>query len=525
MTLDGFHYHALLSSAYLLLQRKRERVDRMNVFPVPDGDTGTNMCLTLSAVTAVTPQKALADTAQEVSVATLREARGNSGAILSLFFRGVAEALEGKSTASARELSEAFSAGTFEAYRAVASPKEGTVLTVMRAVAEALKKATRSTPAMSLPSFLKTATDAAARSVRQTPKLLPALKEAGVLDAGGYGFYVLLCGMLSFTEKTAEAPFEAPVPDTKNIKKEHLDFPYCTECRVELKTAFSEDETKGYLSSLGDSLVLIRAGETVKIHLHTASPDKVLAHALSLGSLSSVKIENMQKQNEDRFGMGERKRYGFVSVCSGEGIREAFRSLGTDAVVDGGDTMSPSAGSIADAVRGVNADTVFILPNSKNVRLTAERAAETVTRPRAVVVPTESIPEGLSVMLAASEDSEETMETRIDRAKAHVSAMSVAEAARQSTVKGRKIEKGEYLGIVEGEIACSAKSRLDCINELSRGMAGASFVTLFYGKGVERAEAERASVRIRERLDAACEVNLLYGGQPIYDYIAAVEYY
>jgi len=261
------------------------------------------------------------------------------------------------------------------------------------------------------------------------------------------------------------------------------------------------------------------------MHLHTATPDKVLSYALSIGTLSAVKVENMQKQHEDILGLREHKRYGFVSVFTGEGIGEAFLSLGTDAVVDGGDTMSPSAGSIADAARGVDAETVFILPNSKNLRLTAERAAEALLPRRVAVIPTESIPEGLSVMLAVAEDdSEAELEKRIERARSTVSSMAVAEAARQSTVGGRKIQKGEYLGLVEGEIACTGKSRLDCIKELSRGMTGAAFITVFYGKDVQKSEAEKVGFHIRQRVADDCEVNLLYGGQPIYDYIASVEY-
>jgi len=526
MTLDGVAYHTLLSSAYLFLEGEKEKINQMNVFPVPDGDTGTNMCLTLSAINSVTPSHSLAQTAEAISKAMLRESRGNSGAILSLFFRGFAKGVKEKDTASAKEVSEAFSEGTFEAYRAVASPKEGTVLTVMRASAEALKKAVKRSPTLSLKVFLSAATDAAAHSVRQTPKLLPVLKEAGVLDAGGYGFYVFLSGMLSSLEgKQASVPFEVALPDPKSIKREHIEFPYCTECSIETNTAFSEDEAREYLCSLGDSLVLITDGDTVKMHLHTATPDKVLSYALSIGTLSAVKVENMQKQHEDILGLREHKRYGFVSVFTGEGIGEAFLSLGTDAVVDGGDTMSPSAGSIADAARGVDAETVFILPNSKNLRLTAERAAEALLPRRVAVIPTESIPEGLSVMLAVAEDdSEAELEKRIERARSTVSSMAVAEAARQSTVGGRKIQKGEYLGLVEGEIACTGKSRLDCIKELSRGMTGAAFITVFYGKDVQKSEAEKVGFHIRQRVADDCEVNLLYGGQPIYDYIASVEY-
>ena len=524
--LDGIGYHALLSSAYLFLEREKEKINQMNVFPVPDGDTGTNMSLTLSAIKSISPSRSLGQTAEAVSKAMLNEARGNSGAILSLFFRGFAKTLRGKNTASAKELSKAFSEGTDEAYRAVASPKEGTVLSVMRASAEALQKAVKRAPAISLQALLEVATEAAAGSVRQTPKLLPILKEAGVLDAGGYGFYIALQGMLSsFEGKEIGSPVEVSLPDPKSIKGEHILFPYCTECSVETNKAFSETEARKYLSSLGDSLVLIKEGKTVKIHLHTSAPDKVLSYALSFGTLVAVKVENMQKQHEDVFGRGGHKRYGFVSVFSGEGIKEAFLSLGTDAVVDGGETMSPSAVSIANAASGIDADTVFILPNSKNLRLTAERAAEALLPRRVIVIPTESVPEGMSVMLAVGEDDREPeLEKRIERARSTVSSMAVAEAARPGTVGGRKIQKGEYLGLVEGEIACTGKSRLACIHELSRGMTGASFVTLFYGKSVEEAEAQRASLHIKEKVDRDCEVNLLYGGQPIYDYIASVEY-
>lgn len=540
MMLTGEDYRAMALYAFRALDGRKEEINQMNVFPVPDGDTGTNMSLTLSTLDEIPSGLSLGECTAAVARHTLFAARGNSGAILSLFLKGVSKALSGKQSCDARAFAEALAFGAEEAYRAVETPKEGTVLTVMRAAAVAAKTASRQNEGISLAELLSKAADSAEESLRKTPELLPVLKEAGVLDAGGFGFVVCLYGMLAYAKgeplSVHEEALRMPTADFSDFGAGDIAFAYCTECVVEKNGEYKGKETKStlcaFLSSVGDSVVFAEDESIFKLHVHTSEPGEVLSCVLKLGALLSVKIENMRRQHtalaeegKGRALEGKSKKHGFLCVCSGEGVRSLFYNLGADEVVDGGTTMNPDARSIADAANKIDAETVFILPNSKNVFLVAERARE-ILGGRAVVLPTETVAEGIAAMLAAQTnecpDTEKTV-SLMKEACACVTSMAVSRAVRDSRAGRFDIKRGEYIGLVQNTVACMGKNRLACAKELIRGMAGAGFVTLLYGEGVSPEEAQSLAKDIRERLGEGCEVTVIDGGQPVYDYILSVE--
>ena len=549
MVLTGEVYRVLAVSAFRALNARKEQINQMNVFPVPDGDTGINMSLTMSTLAEVAENLPLSVCAAEIADRMLRAARGNSGAILSLFFRGVAKAFAGKKGADALELSSAFACGAEETYRAVLKPTEGTVLTVMRASAEAARRATEADAGISLQELLTKAVDAARETLQKTPQMLSVLKDAGVVDAGGFGFLTCLEGMLAASKGLPIKVFEQAVPaaaDFSDFYTADIAFAYCTECVVEKSERYFGEDTASdlrmFIHSIGDSAVFVDEERLIKLHVHTNDPGAVLSYAVRYGELSSVKIENMRHQHtalaqsenakqKERLSLGNErgaktKRYGFISVCMGKGIGEVFYDLGVDKVVEGGQTMNPSTQNIIDAVLGVDAQTVFILPNNKNVCMVARQAAELVKQCRALVVPTETIPEGISAMLAvgtcADAEEQDVLLTMKD-AYTGVTGMAVTAAVRDTVIGRFRIESGQYLGLVENVIACVGKTRRECIAELTRGMAGAAFVTLFYGESVSREEGEWAATFIKERLGEDCEVTVVAGGQPVYDYIVSVE--
>lgn len=541
MRLTGEDYRALAHHAFLALNERKEEINQMNVFPVPDGDTGLNMSLTMSTLEKVPHGLALGECASLVAKQMLFAARGNSGAILSLFFRGVAKALKEKESGNAKTFAEALCLGAAEAYGAVEAPKEGTILSVMRASAEAAKKASMEDESLSLASLLSVAVLAAEESVKKTPEELPVLKEAGVLDAGGFGFLVALYGMLAYAKGEAlgaySDSFRAPTADFSDFRAENIVFPYCTECIVEKGEGYDEKNSKdaicSFLFSVGDSAVFAEDESVFKLHVHTSVPGEVLSCALRYGALLSVKIENMRRQHGNLVEDGtaktkkrKTKKHGFLCVCSGEGVRTLFYNLGADAVVDGGATMNPDAQSIADAAEKIDAETVFVLPNSKNVILVAERAREILGDDRLLLVPAETVAGGLSAMLAAQADTEEGTEEvakKMREACSAVTAMAISRAVRDSRAGRFDVQSGQYVGLVENMIACTHESRAACARALARGMTGASFVTLLYGESVTEDEAQSTADDIRACVENACEVTVINGGQPIYDYIISVE--
>ncbi len=551
MKLTGQLYRELAVSANHMLTNKKTEANNMNVFPVPDGDTGINMSLTMSTVKNVETDLPLGETAARVADQMLRSARGNSGAILSLFFRGIAKAFAGMDEADSEGVVAAFERGTKEAYRAVMKPAEGTILTVMRVASEKARQAIDANKDLSLAEILSVILAGAKETLDKTPEMLPVLKEAGVVDAGGFGFVCCLEGMMAAVEghpvALEEAEEEGPAAaNFSDFDTEDIHFAYCTECIVEKNEEFLGEDTASdfcaFIKSIGDSAVFIDDESLIKLHVHTNDPGAVLSHAVTYGSLLSVKIENMRNQHTALTSGAEEeapkaqdsaveavpveKKYGFVSVCMGEGIKNAFLDVGVDQIITGGQTMNPSTQNIIDAVLKTPAECVFILPNNKNICMVARQAAEIVKERRVIVIPTESVPQGISAMLAFDCEADcepEAIANSLKEAYYGVTTMSVTYAVRDTNVGRFRIEKGQYLGLVENTIACVARSNRDCMEQLMRGMTGASVVTVFYGENITEEEAEYIGAQISERIGTMCDVTVLPGGQPIYDYIVSVE--
>ncbi len=551
MKLTGQLYREMAISANHMLTNKKTEANNMNVFPVPDGDTGINMSLTMSTVKNVESGLTLCKTASGVADQMLRSARGNSGAILSLFFRGIAKAFSEMDEADSEALVSAFERGTKEAYRAVMKPAEGTILTVMRVSSENARLAINENPGLTLTEIFTVILAGAKETLAKTPEMLPVLKEAGVVDAGGFGFVCCLDGMMEALEgrPVALEASEEEGPAAANFSEfdtEDIHFAYCTECIVEKNEEFLGEDTVSdfcaFIKSIGDSAVFIDDEKLIKLHVHTNDPGSVLSHAITYGSLLSVKIENMRNQHtalatgaesdapkaqvSSTEAVAIEKKYGFVSVCMGDGIKNAFLDVGVDQIITGGQTMNPSTQNIIDAVLKTPAECVFILPNNKNICMVARQAAEIVKERRVIVVPTESVPQGISAMLAFDPEADcepEAIANSMKEAYLGVTTMSVTYAVRDTSVGRFRIEKGQYLGLVENTIACVAKTNRDCMEQLMRGMTGASVVTVFYGENITEEEASFIGERIPERIGSMCDVTVLPGGQPIYDYIVSVE--
>ena len=540
----GDVFHKMMVSAANLLHNHKEEANNMNVFPVPDGDTGINMSLTMSTLENVEEGLAIGESAEQAAGSMLRSARGNSGAILSLFFRGVGKSFHDVETAGTLQFVKAFEKGTEEAYRAVQAPTEGTILTVMRRTAEAGRAAYEKNKSIDVCTLFDIMVKAAEDTLSHTPDMLPALKEAGVVDAGGYGFVCVLKGMKAALDG---APIlrenddkDAPAADFSSYETADITFAYCTECIVDKSEAYLGDdmaaeECRAFLFSVGDSVVYAEDHDIIKIHVHTSDPGRVLSFVLSYGSLATVKIENMRNQHTGLVAEAKStvkmnaavpvtKEYGFVSVCMGEGMRDMFLDVGADEVIAGGQTMNPSTQDIIDAAHRIPAKNIFVLPNNKNICMVAKQAAE-LTKDRSIwVVPTETVPEGISALIAYNPDTDvkENLSLMEDAFRL-VTTMSVTYAVRDTKVGRFTIAKGQHLGLVENTIACVTDSVHECMEQLMRGMAGASYIMLLYGETVSEAEAESIGAAIRAAVPSA-EVSVIRGGQPVYDYVISVEH-
>jgi DAK2 domain fusion protein YloV len=479
----------------------------------------------------------------------LRSARGNSGAILSLFFRGIGKALKGVDEAGAGEIVEAFKRGTTEAYRAVMKPTEGTILTVMRLCGEEAEKAYLANKRIGVKKLFDVIMKGAEDALAQTPEMLPVLKQTGVVDAGGAGFVCVLRGMIAAldgkpyvaVQKAAGSGEMKSAADFSDFNSEDITFGYCTECIVDKNEKYIGEDTSGelyeFIKSIGDSAVFVDDESIIKLHIHTNDPGAVLTKAIEFGSLATVKIENMRNQHTALTGeaaeaesKAEEKavaienKYGFVSVCMGDGIADMFRDLGVDNIITGGQTMNPSTQNIIDAVLKTPAEYVFVLPNNKNICMVARQASEIITERKVIVIPTETVPQGMAAMIAYNPDGEvEEITKEMNDAAAMVTSMSVTFAVRDTQIDRFNITKGQFLGLVENKIACVTNDNYSCMKQLARGMTGASYVTLFYGENVSEDEANKVAEMISNKVGGGCEVAVLYGGQPLYDYIVSVE--
>lgn len=543
--ISGTVFKDMLITGAAVLERNKKLIDSLNVFPVPDGDTGTNMSMTMNS--AVRELKTMENmnvsaVASAVARGALRGARGNSGVILSQIFRGIARSFEGVDSFDAQMLTNALKQGSEEAYKAVMRPKEGTILTVVRVVADCAKA--HCAAGDNVYKLIDSMIVDGERILAKTPDMLPVLKEAGVVDSGGKGFMMLLRGFKMALDGDYIEDYEAQA-DTiaaqeereENIMIDSLEditFAYCTEFFIEhLDKNFVDADTESlreHLQRIGDSVVVVADQEMVKVHVHTNVPGKALQMALRLGELNGVKIENMLEQHrrliEER--KSAEKEYGMVAVSVGEGIDTVLKDLGVDAVVTGGQTMNPSALDIERAIKRVNARRVFVFPNNKNIILAAQQAAELIGKSlqiRAIVVPTQSIMQGISAILAfdAGVDEDNNLKT-MESAAQSIKSGSVTYAIRSTGVNGRKIEEGDLIGMVDGEIVQSGKDINAVLDGLVKNMMrdDGEYITIFYGADVAKEDAEVFASRVSQTYSNA-DIVLQYGGQPLYYYLISVE--
>ncbi|MBO7303284.1 MAG: DAK2 domain-containing protein [Clostridia bacterium] len=546
MRIDAKMLLAIFVSGANALDNNKDAINNMNVFPVPDGDTGINMTLTLSAVRKMNDEEVttLKQCAQRAQDLIMRSARGNSGAILSLFFRGFYKALKYVESIGVAEMTIALRSASEQAYRAVQNPAEGTILTVMRRCAEAAENALeeRKFNDDTFVEFFAYLVDVAQKTLDETPEMLPVLKEVGVVDAGGCGFVTMLNGMLAALREDPvelieeEAAAEPAAADFSEFDTSNITFPYCTECVLEKSDAFygegKADAVREFVCTIGDSVVFIEDESIIKLHVHTDHPGLVLEKVGEYGMFASVKIENMRNQHSALVaGKQEEKEkvveptndYGFVSVCMGEGITATFRDLGADNVIHGGQTMNPSTQDIIDGIRMTPAKTVFVLPNNKNIYLVALQAAKLVKDRHVEVLNTKSVPQGISAMISFSpEASLEENLASMNSALESVTSMSITHAIRNTTIDGEKIENGQMLGLMNGSIECVADSTLECLEMLCERMTDASFITLFYGSDVSEELAKEAEALVQSK-NSDAEIVLVSGGQPLYEFVISVE--
>lgn len=546
------------------ISNQRSRVDELNVFPVPDGDTGTNMSMTVMAAARelenLPDSCTVGEAAKVAASAMLRGARGNSGVITSLLFRGLSKALDGKKEAGAEDLVHALEKGVEAAYKAVMKPTEGTMLTVARIASEEA-----SASGLADVNELWTLVLAAGqRALDNTPNQLPVLKKAGVVDAGGQGLMVIFEGMdivfkggepvkgeeqtQSKVKHSSDAAGKGVFSDDL-MKVEDIKNGYCTQFLVNKNEGVSSDKLRAFCESNGDSVVVIEDDDVINCHVHTADPGKILSHAIQYGYLTGFKIENMHEQflARQKQGKGLEKQkeaeqaeqtspfvyaavdpdqeYGFVAVAAGEGLANVFTDLGVSAVVSGGQTMNPSTEDIVAAVQSVPAKTVFVLPNNKNIIMAAEQAQKLADR-RIVVLPTRTIPQGITAMLSFDPDATVDANTiNMMDAAGHVSTGLVTFAARNSDFDGHKIKKGEIMAMENGKIVNIGTNITKTTYRLARSMVkkDTSFITLISGCDVSEEDAQRTLELVQAKVGDGIEVTLINGGQPVYYYMISVE--
>lgn len=533
--IDGILFKNMVISGANNLENNKKMVDDLNVFPVPDGDTGTNMSMTVSAASrelmGLTDPK-VSDVGKVISSASLRGARGNSGVIMSQLFRGLYTGVKELETVDAKQVAAALKSAADTAYKAVMKPTEGTILTVAREAAEAAVQLCENTD--DIIELLEGVVEAARTSLNKTPELLPVLKQAGVVDAGGMGLLVILEGALSAlkgemivkNEKDDEVATKAvnrEEIDTANIK-----FMYCTEFIINKRSSnYSIAAFRATIEPKGDSMLVIEDDDIVKVHIHTNHPGFVLEEAVKIGDLSNLKIDNMKIQHNEIIAAEPKeppKPFGIVAVANGDGVEQLFMEVGTDAIVKGGQSMNPSAEDICDAVESVNAETVFVFPNNKNIILAAEQVCH-LTDKNVVVIPTRSIPQGMTAILsfdpdASTEDNEEAMK----EAALSVKTGSVTFASRDSEMDGIAIKKDDIMGLAEGKIITVGDNVDNIAEEITDKMFedGKTMISIYYGEGVTEEQANALYEKIAEK-HSDCDVMVYYGGQPIYYYIISIE--
>ncbi len=535
---------AIISGANNIINNK-ESVDELNVFPVPDGDTGTNMSMTIR--NAVAELNMLSDSAtvetvaQTAASAMLRGARGNSGVILSLLFRGLSKGLAGKHEATVEDYCNALKLGAEAAYKSVMKPTEGTILTVARVAAEKANDA----QCKDFPELFDVLTTATKETLDQTPEMLPVLKKAGVVDAGGMGYYTILkgmasviCGGVMIGAKEETATEKAVVTNAAGTFETDIEFTYCTEFIV-VKSDVNKDATKlrAFLESIGDCVVVVDDDSIIKVHVHTEHPGKALEEGILYGSLINLKIENMKEQHKGAAAKAEMQKkqklapaepvkdFGFVSVTSGAGLEDLFKDLGVDVIVRGGQTMNPSTEDILEAINATPARNIFVLPNNKNIIMAAEQAVKLTDR-NVIVLQTRTIPQGITAMLAFDENSDfSTNGVNMTKALDNVGSGSITFAVRDSDFEGKQIKKGEILAMENGKLAFVEKDVTKALIKITKKLirSGSSYITIIYGSDVTDETAQAAFEALRAKISDDIEIVLVNGGQPVYYYLISVE--
>ena len=552
-SIDAAAYTEMIKSGAALIERNKQFVNELNVFPVPDGDTGTNMSMTINAGVlslSQNPQPTVTAVADAAAGALLRGARGNSGVILSLLFRGMSKALKGVREMTVADFASALKEGVAAAYKAVMRPTEGTILTVSRLVAEAGDRYAES--GEDFMELFETIIPAGEEALAGTTEQNPVLKKAGVVDSGGQGYLFLIKGMYACLQGdpvTAEGD-KGKGSDRANFaafRDEDITFTYCTEFIVNRENHRSPEALRDYLSGIGDSLVFVEDDEIIKAHVHTDQPGEVLTQALKYGSFVSVKIENMRNQHTQMVFASEpkvslhpkdeapaepaepeeaepEKKYGTVAVCAGEGVSEVFRNLGADALVTGGQTMNPSTEDILKAVQSVPAEIVFVLPNNKNIIMAAEQC-DRLTEKTVIVIPSKTIPQGVSALISFDDSLEtEALTEALTEATKTVKTAQITYASRDSDFDGLNINAGEYLALLEGGIVGSGKDLAELLSNVSRRFAedGCEVITVYYGEDVDEYSANAVAAKFRADFPDA-DVTAVYGGQPVYYYMISAE--
>ena len=533
------------------LENKKEWINELNVFPVPDGDTGTNMTMTIMSaareVSALGEDPSMEAICKAISSGSLRGARGNSGVILSQLFRGFTKRIKEEESLTVAILAGSFEKAVETAYKAVMKPKEGTILTVARGAAEkALELAEAGEEDME--KFLSAVIAEAELVLSRTPELLPVLKQAGVVDSGGQGLVEVLHGAFdAYLGKELDLNFTAPAVNVSagtaggTVEEAEIKFGYCTEFIVMLNKTFTtkmEMDFKAFLESIGDSIVCVADDDVVKVHVHTNDPGLAIQRALKYGPLSNMKIDNMRLEHQEKLFKEANKAdisrtasaeppkdFGFIAVSVGDGINEIFKSLGVDYIIEGGQTMNPSTADILDAVAKVNAKTVFVLPNNKNIILAANQAAELTTEKDLLVIPTKTIPQGITAVInfvpdLSADENEENMLREIGNVKTG----QVTYAVRDTVIDDREIRKGDFMGIGDKGMLAVGASMEDVARETVANMVDedSELISIYYGSDVSEEDAEHFRGLVEEQFPS-CDVELQFGGQPIYYYVMSIE--
>lgn len=545
-TINGHDFYNMVVNGSNRLLEESEYVNALNVFPVPDGDTGTNMSATFKAAVKEIEglnSTSIGETSKKLAKGALMGARGNSGVILSQILRGISKGLEGKESVDAVELAIAFKEGSAAAYKAVMRPTEGTILSVIRAAAEAAIE----TDKKDIVELMDVIVTEAKVMLDKTPELLPALKKAKVVDSGGMGLYIILNGMYDALKNDIKAeikdikPSEAKMQGAQGTEDIDIKFGYCTEFII-LADASKAEKFRDDIIPMGDSQVVVGYEDVIKVHIHTNDPGAVLAKAVQLGELSKIKIDNMREEHREVLLSKEEyklkdqnveaaveveeeaKKYAFVAVAMGDGITNIFKDLGVDYVIEGGQTMNPSTQDIMECIANLNAENIFVLPNNKNIIMSANQAAE-ISDKNVIVIPTTSIPQGITCVTMFNPENEVSEnEEALKEAMEMVKTGSVTYAVRDTEMDGIEIKEGNMLGLVEGKIKKVGESHCKVAEEVLEEMIDedSELITIFYGSDISEEEAESFTEKLEEKypdLDVQC----YEGAQPLYYFLLSVE--